>query len=334
MKTLIFIFCLLSIQLSAQDEIVKNANTFLSLLDGPRAAKAQFDLDHAERFNWHFVPKERKGISLHELNADQKKAAFALLRSSLSVQGYQKATGIIELENVLREVEGRGPNDTYRDPLNYYFSIFGKPSATNAWGWRLEGHHVSINFSADKGQLVSSTPTFWGSNPGVVNSGDKKGTCVLKLEMDLAFSLLNSLSPEQLKTARFSETALPEILSFNSRKAVPLEPAGISFTAMNKPQQETFLQLLDVYVNNYQLGFSQKLMEKIKKAGIENLSFAWAGSMKPGAGHYYRIQGPMLLIEYDNTQNNGNHIHTTVRDLTNDFAEDILREHYQKEHGK
>jgi hypothetical protein len=334
MKTLAFVFCLLSLRLLAQDDIVKNANTFLSMLDASLAAKAQFDFDHAERFNWHFVPKERKGISLHDLSTEQRKAAFALLKSSLGVQGYQKATGIIELENVLREVEGRGPNDTYRDPLNYYFSVFGKPSANGAWGWRLEGHHVSINFSADKGQLVSSTPTFWGSNPGVVSSGEKKGTRVLESEMDLAFSLLNSFSPEQLKTARFSEKALPEILSFNSRKAVPLEPTGILFTAMNKAQQEDLVLLLEVYVKNYQLGFSQKLMDKIKKAGFENLSFAWAGSMKPGAGHYYRIQGPMLLIEYDNTQNNGNHIHTTVRDLTNDFAEDILREHYQKEHGK
>jgi hypothetical protein len=334
MKLLIAILCLTPSILFAQDDVTKTANAFLTSLDSRLISKAQFTFDHDERFNWHFVPRERKGVSLHDLNAEQRRAAFALLRASLSVQGYQKATGIIELENVLREIEGRGPNDTYRDPLNYYFSIFGKPSSTEPWGWRLEGHHVSINFSSEKGQIVSSTPTFWGSNPGMVSNGEKKGTRVLKLETDLAFSLLNSLSKEQLKIARFSETALPEIVSFNNRKATALQPAGLTFPEMNKTQQEALLQLLDVYVGNYQLGFSQKLMDKIKKAGIEKLSFAWAGSMQPGAGHYYRIQGPMLLIEYDNTQNNGNHIHTTVRDLTNDFAEDILKEHYRKEHDR
>jgi hypothetical protein len=122
-------------------------------------------------------------------------------------------------------------------------------------------------------------------------------------------------------------------VSGNERHATVLEPQGISYAELNESQQRTFLLLLDVYVKNYQLGFSSKLMEKIKKAGIENLNFAWAGSMQPGAGHYYRIQGPMLLIEYDNTQTRANHVHTAVRDLTNDFAEDILREHYEKEHN-
>lgn len=333
MKILTFFFCLLFAAAYGQDELVKSADAFLSSLDSKFLSRAQFSLDDNERFNWHFVPRDRKGISLHDLSAAQRNLAFALLKSSLSVQGYQKATGIIALEEVLRQVEGRGANDGYRDPKKYYFSIFGKPSSTEPWGWRLEGHHISINFSADKGLIVSSTPTFWGSNPATVNSGDKKGTRVLKLESDLAFALLNSLSTDQLKVARFSEDALPEIISYNSRKAAPLQPTGIGFKELNKDQQQILLQLLNVYVNNYELGFSKKLMDKIKKAGLENLTFGWAGSTSPGAGHYYRIQGPMLLIEFDNTQNNGNHIHTAVRDLTNDFAEDILREHYQKEHG-
>jgi hypothetical protein len=130
-----------------------------------------------------------------------------------------------------------------------------------------------------------------------------------------------------------SEKAPSEILTGNDRRAKPLEPAGLLFTSLNEGQKKAFMQLLDVYVKNYVFGFSSKLMEKIKKAGVENLSFAWAGSLTPGAGHYYRIQGPMLLIEYDNTQSNGNHVHSVVRDLTNDFAEDILKEHYKKDHA-
>jgi len=155
---------------------------------------------------------------------------------------------------------------------------------------------------------------------------------VLKLETDLGFGLVNSLSSTQRSTAVISETAPAEIISGNNRKAVPLTPSGIGFKNLNNEQQKMFLKLLDVYVKNYAFGFSSKLMDKIKKAGMDNLFFAWAGSLQPGAAHYYRIQGPMLLIEYDNTQNNANHVHTTVRDLNDDFAEDILREHYAKEH--
>ena len=182
--------------------------------------------------------------------------------------------------------------------------------------------------------IESSTPSFYGSNPGVVLAGKERGKEVLKAETALGFALVNSFNETQLKTAMISETALTEIVSFNSRKAVPLEPKGLMYGAMTDKQKEMLMSLLNVYVKNYELGFSNKLMNKIKLAGYENLSFAWAGSLKPGAGHYYRIQGPMLLIELDNTQNNANHVHSVVRDLTNDFGDDILREHYQKEHGK
>ncbi|MBA4054159.1 MAG: hypothetical protein C0490_05555, partial [Marivirga sp.] len=137
-----------------------------------------------------------------------------------------------------------------------------------------------------------------------------------------------------LKKALISETALDEIVSFNKRKAEKLSPSGIAYTDLNIQQKDVLIKLLEVYIKNYELGFSEKLMEKIKKAGIEKLSFAWAGSLQAGSGYYYRIQGPMLLIELDNTQNNANHVHSVVRDLTNDFGEDILREHYQREHAK
>jgi hypothetical protein len=189
-----------------------------------------------------------------------------------------------------------------------------------------------MNFSSLDNRIESSTPSFFGSNPGIVMQGADRGKQVLKAEEDLGFSLANALTPSQLKTALVSDMAFPEILSSNVRKALPLDPKGLMYSDMNGPQKDLFMKLLNVYVNNYELGFSHKLMEKIRKAGIENLSFAWAGSLKPGAGHYYRIQGPTLLIEFDNTQNNANHVHTAVRDLTNDFGEDILREHYEKDH--
>lgn len=317
---------------SSAQEHTKAAKAFLSSLDDSQRKKGVYEYADKERHNWNFVPTKRNGISFHDLSPNQKVLATALLRASLSDQGYKKASGIIELEAILREVEGRPTNDSYRDPLNYFFTIFGDPSDKNPWGWRIEGHHLALNFSSVNGFIGSSTPTFMGSNPAIVPTGSHKGRKTLKDEMDLAFAFVNSLSSDQMKTAVFSDTALPEIISGNSRKALQLEPKGLTFDKLTNSQKKEFLKLLNVFVLNYEFGFSKKLMAKIEKAGVENLSFAWAGSLEPGKGHYYRIQGPMLLIEYDNTQTNANHVHTAVRDLTNDFAEDILKEHYEKEH--
>lgn len=308
------------------------ANELLGLLSDDIKDKIQFKYNDDERFDWHFVPKGRNGVSLHDLSQPQFEAAMNLLKSSLSVQGFKKATDVIALESVLREVEGRGPDDTYRDPKKYFFTIFGTPSKQEPWGWRLEGHHISLNFTSIDNKIQSSTPSFFGSNPGIIPQGKRKGEMILKAESDRGFTMVNSLSSTQLQKAIVSESAFPDIISSNKRKASLLDPKGLMYTDMNDKQKKHFMDLLDVYVKNYELGFSATLMNKIKNAGIENLSFGWAGSLKPGKGHYYRIQGPMLLIEFDNTQNNANHIHSVVRDLTNDFAEDILKEHYAKEH--
>jgi hypothetical protein len=319
---------------SQTNDLSESANAFLNLVDDELKSKVLFKFDDPERFNWHYVPRGREGVSLHDLSQAQLDAALQLLNVSLSVQGFKKATDVMALEKVLREVEDRPADDAYRDPKKFYFSIFGLPAKDSPWGWRLEGHHLSLNFSAIDNKLESSTPSFFGSNPAIVPSGTRKGDQILKAESDFGFSLLNSFSSAQMKKVLISEDAYPDILSENKRRAAVLNPTGIFYSEMSDQQKKLFMALLDVYVKNYELGFSNTLMNKIKKAGIEKLSFAWAGSMKPGKGHYYRIQGPMLLIEFDNTQNNANHIHTVVRDLTNDFAEDILREHYARDHAK
>jgi hypothetical protein len=308
------------------------AGQFLKLLSPPSLEKTQYRFDDPERFNWHFVPRSRNGIALRDLDAAQRDAVFGMLKTALSAQGYQKAYNIVNLENVLRAVEGRSADDRYRDPLNYYVTVFGNPENQGAWSWRFEGHHVALNFTTVNNQIESATPSFFGSNPGIVRDGPERGKQILVEESLRGFQLVNSLTTDQLTKAMIAEEALPEIVSFNSRKAESLSPKGLSYRDMSDAQQKLLRTLLNVYVNNYELGFSTKLMAKIQKAGIENLSFAWAGSRKEGSGYYYRIQGPMLLIELDNTQNNANHIHSVVRDLTNDFGEDILREHYGKEH--
>jgi hypothetical protein len=317
--------------LTAQD-LSRKATDFLNTLTPDLREKILFDISDAERFNFNYVPIERKGITFHDLTDAQKESAFILLRASISDQGFQKANDIMELEKVLMVIENQAPENHYRDPLNYHFLIFGTPSNETPWGWRFEGHHVSLNFFSTQGMITSSTPSFFGSNPAIVKTGEQKGKQVLKMETDLGFKLVNSLSKHQLSVARISTEAPKEIITGNDRKAKNIEPIGISYTALTEPQRELFMQLLNVYVKNYEFGFAKTFLEKIRKAGFVNLSFAWAGGLQPGTAHYYRIQGPMLLIEYDNIQNNANHVHTIVRDLTNDFAEDILREHYRNHH--
>jgi len=310
----------------------KEAEYFISTLNEVQLKKLTFKLEDEERVNWHYIPKSRNGIPLKELNEVQKKAAIELLKTSLSEQGAQKALSIMQLEIVLKEIENRKADDDHRDPQKYYFSIFGQPDLKKNWGWRIEGHHVALNYSSSNGKIISATPTFMGSNPGIVLEGKDKGKQVLKTETELGFLLVNSLSEDQKKVAIFSTTAPVEIISGNSRKIDFKNEEGIKFKELNKEQQKVFLQLLSTYVKNYPLDFADDLMKKIEKADLNELHFAWAGSLKPGVPNYYRIQSSAIIIEYDNTQNNANHVHTVVREPGNDFGDDILKKHYQKEH--
>ncbi len=191
---------------------------FCSPLDAKEKSNALYPIDNEERFNWHFVPRERKGACFRNFNADQRSKALAFLNASYSEQGYNKATSIMALENVLREIEGRTSTDLYRDPLNYYITIFGIPSKTLPWAWRIEGHHVAINLAFANNEIISSTPSFFGSNPGIVPSGPEKGKEILKAETDIGLELINSLEDQKKRKAIISDTALPEIISFNKRK--------------------------------------------------------------------------------------------------------------------
>ncbi|MCG2461820.1 DUF3500 domain-containing protein [Flavobacteriaceae bacterium F89] len=319
----------------AQD-LSEKANSFLNSLSPELRSKAEFPIADAERTNWHYTPVERKGPTFHDFDGEQTSAALGLLRASLSEEGYRKTEEIRQLELVLQEIEydklKMPDGSSMRDPLDYHFCIFGTPSPKEVWGWRFEGHHVSLNFTSADGSISSSTPSFLGSNPGIVPSGQEKGKEVLRMESQLGLQLVNSFSKDQLKRAKFSDEAPRDIITGNQRKVEFMEPKGIAYSELNGDQKSLFLELLHVYLDNYESRFSENFEEKITKAGIRNLHFAWAGGMQWGTGLYYCIQGPVLLIEYDNTQNHGNHVHTVVRDLTNDFGEDVLREHYEKDH--
>jgi len=317
------------------NSLSSQANKFLNSLSADQRKKALYDFENDERYNWHFVPmNNRKGIMLSELSEQQKQLGFGLLKFYLSDTGFRKTQEIIQLEVVLKELENRQKDDRYRDPGNYTFIFFGKPSDTIPWGWRFEGHHISFNFSTIGNKIVAGTPGFMGSNPAIILSGPQKGTQILKSESELGFELVRSFTSQQSAKAIISEDVPGEIVTSNSRKAIIENQQGIFYAEMNKEQQKILLQLLSVYINRYTKLFADDMMKEIEAAGFEKLRFAWVGSKEHAIGnpYYYRIQGPTIIIELDNTQNNANHVHSVVRDLKRDFGGDELLQHYQQYH--
>lgn len=325
-------------KLPSSAAMTKAAQVFINSLSAEQKQIAVYPFENEERFNWYYFPHERKGLPLKKMTPEQRQAAMALLKTTLSEQGNSKIEQTIDLENVLRVVENRPPNDTYRDPENYYFTIFGDPSQKNEpWSWRLDGHHVCQQFSAMHGDIIAFTPSFWGSNPGIVKIDvPQKGRFILKQEAELAFNLLNALTEEQLTKAVISANCPNDIFTTNKRKALLEKREGVAFGELTKKQQKLFMNLLNVYLNNYHVTLKNQQLDKLKAAGLDQLTFAWSGDREPGfgpgKGQYYRIHGPTILIEFDNSQNQANHIHTVVRDLSNDFGDDILQAHYNNQH--
>jgi hypothetical protein len=304
------------------------ANRFLASLTPEQRAKATFSFEGAERLNWFFVPIERKGLPLREMSPYQKHLATALLSAGLSQSGFMKAVTIMSLEDVLRIQEK--DNGERRNPEKYYFSIFGTPAETGTWGYRVEGHHISQNYTVVNGRVVDA-PSFFGDNPAMVKEGPRAGLRVLAAEEDLGRELITSLDAEQRKTAIVDEKAPGEILTSNTRQAaLKGQASGISTAKMNAGQLAKLNELLAEYTGNLPGQVAQYRQEQIKKAGT--ISFAWAGGINKGEPHYYRIQTASFLIEYDHTQNGANHIHTVWRDFNGDFGADLLKEHYQASH--
>jgi hypothetical protein len=317
--------------------ISQTASRFLNTLSKEQQEKALYHYTDDERYNWHFIPKnDRKGITLNELNEQQKNAALNLMKTSLSEDAFKKVREIMQHELVLRAVENRADSDHYRDPGKYYFTLFDKPEDKSIWGWRLEGHHVSFNFSAKNNQLVAATPGFMGSNPAIVLSGPQKGQEILKEETDMGLAFLKTLDKDQLTKAVITDKAPADILTFANRKAMIENPQGIRYSDLTAAQKIQFIKLVELYIHRYTKLFAGEMLKELKAAGLDNLQFAWAGAQEKeiGKGTYYRIQGPTIIIEYDNTQNNANHVHSVLRDLKHDFGGDELLEHYKESHAR
>lgn len=310
-------------------EMALAADAWLHSLEPAKREQAVFPVDASERENWHFVPRARKGVRLGDMTETQRTAARKLLATALSERGRLQVEAIIALENVLAEMEG----SSRRNPELYYFTVFGAPAADGAWGWRVEGHHLSLNFTLAAGR-ISATPLFFGANPAEVGTDHgQKGRRALAQEEELGRALVKSLDPDQRKVAVIATRAPADVITGADRAAKPLEPAGLALARMNPAQQAQLRALVAIYAHRLRGELADTELQQIATLGWGRLSFVWAGGFEPGEGHYYRIQGPAFVIEYDNTQDGANHIHTTWRKFDGDFGRDLLREHYQRGHS-
>jgi hypothetical protein len=301
------------------------ARALLDSLTPEQKQVAQFPFTSEERFIWFYTPVPRKGLTLKAMTEPQRKLAMNLLRSGLSDKGYSKAEMIRSLEDVLVEMGG---NPAQRDRELYYFSIFGEPGPAATWGWRYEGHHLSQNWTVINGTAVATTPQFFGANPAEVRQGAKTGLRALAAEEDLGFDLLRSLDAKQRQSAIIDAKSPNDILTTNTREAAIQEDRGLSHAQMNAAQQAALLKLIEEHAGAQTTPIAQDRVARAK-ASLDSVKFAWMGGTEKGDGHYYRVQGPSFVIEFDNTQGNANHIHQVWRDFKGDWGRDLLAEHYQ-----
>ena len=304
------------------------AEKLIGSLNDDQKKKALFAYDSEERTNWNFIPLQdkdkkstRKGVPLEDLSADQKKLALELLRTGVSPSGYEKATTIMSLEGILKELEKDGA--MVRNPSWYFVTIFGKPSADGKWGWRIEGHHLSLNFVVDRGQIAAVTPAFFGANPATVKAGPKAGLRTLPGAEDHAIDLFKSLDEEQKKLA-FKDKPFDEP---EQKKAAPNpgKPQGVPAKKMTDEQKATLMKLLEDYTSRMPEACGKVELDEAKKAGIDEIHFAFSGGTEPGQPRTYRVQGPTFVVEFlniqpDSAKNPANHIHSCWRRIHGDFG--------------
>ena len=315
---------------SIGDAAAALAGTF----DAAQKKVAILPADSPQQVGWHFIPKDsRKGLELNKMTQAQRNATDKLLRSLLSESGYDKSTKIMHLEKLLKELQdkngGKGP---IRDHLRYYVTFFGNPSSDQKWGLSFEGHHLSLNYVIENGKIAASTPQFFATNPAVVKSennvGVELGTRLLRFEETIPFELVNSLSKQQREQAIIAEKAPREIRAAGEAQPPQDDAVGIRWRDLSATQRKLLRRVINEYAKAVPEAVAKERMQSVNSGGLRKVKFAWAGSLNPGVGHYYRIQGPNFLIEFVNTQpdadgNPANHIHCVWRDMRGDFGKSI-----------
>jgi hypothetical protein len=312
----------------ARQDPVAAAQGFLQSLDKDQRSRAVLPFIDDYRTAWRYTPANRRGLPWKEMSEDQAVKARVLLKSVLSDVGYDRIQDVRTIEQVLSGIE----NNSRRDKDNYFVTFFGQPSASGPWAWRYEGHHISLNSTYQGHKLVASTPQFFGSNPGEVRDGDRKGMRMLAREEDLGIAFLASLNAEQRAIAIVAERSPSDIFTREDPVATKQAANGIRYTRLTDGQKRALLDLIRANAEAQKAGEVKRRMDAIEKAANE-ITFAWMGVPDRSGGHYYRIQGPTFLIEFDNTENTANHVHVVWRDLQGDFGRDVLKDHYENHKG-
>ena len=302
--------------------------TFLGSLSEDQKVKATYKYEDGERVFWYYPPLNRHGLPLRDMDAKQRELAYNVMASGLTEKSYEQAKLIIDHELVLGPLEKEQDKVTFvRDPELYYFTVFGEPGGTGPWSWRAEGHHVSLHFNIWGDNVISVTPFFFGANPAEVRKGPKTGLRILSSREEIAFELVDSLDKGQRSSAIIYENAPLDILTYNSSKVSLPREEGLAASRMSGTQKEIMMSLVSEYVSQVRADISQEKLAAIKEQGIDGFHFAWAGPTEKNKEHYYRIHAGNFLVEFDNRQDGANHIHSVWRDVENDFAQDVLREH-------
>jgi hypothetical protein len=314
-------------RLELTQDMVDATTVFLESLTAQQRNNGTYDFDDEERLNWHFIPRDRNGVPFKSMNGTQREAAESLLQIFFSAKGYEKAEAIRGLESVLAEIEVNGRFD--RDPELYYLTVFGTPGQDSNWALRYEGHHMAQNWTFVRGMGIASSPQFFGTNPAEVRTGNKIGTRVLATEEDLARDLAKSLDARQTARAVLNVEVPRDIYTAAEKEVGPLEDTGISYSDLNSQQKLVLMSIIEEIASAQAIVVADERLRTIRDNGLDNIKFAWIGNTEKDDAHYYRVQGPSFLIEYDNTQSNANHVHLVWRDFTGDFGRDLIRMHYQ-----
>ena len=331
----LFLFLLLPFAVFSQDGKDNKAKSapavdFIQSLSKAQKYYTVLPFTELNRFSWHYVPTymyPRDGIAVKDLDNDQKIKLEALLQAYLSKEGYKKVKDIMSFEYILREVE---PDNPTRIPGDYKIALYGQPGKDSIWSWKFTGHHIGLNFTIVDDKLAFA-PLFFGANPGIVQSGPQKGFQLFKTEEELGLQLMLSLNATQQQQATIQLEAFNDILSTNAPKFEPLAPAGIEEQQLSAAQKSILNQLIIAYLYAMPPYIAKVRMDRIATEDKGSIRFGWAGAKEQGKGHYYRIQGKTFLIEFDNTQNNANHVHAVWRDFNGDYGQDLIREHYHSE---
>jgi hypothetical protein len=312
----------------AATQMAEAANKWLKSLSSQQKARATYHYADGERIFWYYPPLNRHGVPLRDMDKNQRELAYRIMASGLSEEAYRRAKLIIDHESVLGPLEKEQGHVTFvRDPELYYWTVFGEPGGKDPWAWRVEGHHVSLHFSIWGDKVLSTTPFFFGANPAEVRKGPKQGLRILGTREDLAFELVDSLDAGQRARAIIYDRAPLDILTYNSSKVSLPAEEGLPASRMSGTQKELLMALLTEYISQVRGDVAQEKLDAFKKQGIDHLYLAWAGPTERSKEHYYRLHGGNFVVEFDNRQNGANHIHSVLRDVENDFAQDVMRDH-------